>query len=112
MKRLMKVGRFAFILPYILMPIIVMMQYSVPIEEGFAYTFFFFFGIESPFVLLYPICWIISIICFILCAKENKRNQNKKGQMINTAAIILTLLWVVIQAILVIYTINNFRIGF
>lgn len=112
MKKLIRLGRFAYILPYLMMPLILMLGYAEGFSDAVVISFCLPFGIESPFVLLYPIGWIISIVCFILCAVENKRNHDRKAQIINSLLIGIAILIAVILVALIVYMINHFTIGF
>ena len=79
-KTLLKLGRFAFLLPYLIMPLLFLME-GTDIGSGFAAallcTFVLFAALESPIVLIYPICWIISVFCFIRYGKLLKAEQEQ-----------------------------------
>ncbi len=109
MNKLIKAGRFSYLLPYIIMPVVVMLAYHEDFQEAFIYSFLLFFGIESPLVILYPVSWIITIVCFIRCFIENKRNADRKAQIINTILILLTILWTIIHVLMIVQFLNNFH---
>ena len=102
-KKLLKAGRFAFLLPYIIMFSLFLAEGS-DIGSGFAAAllcaFVFFFALESPIVLIYPVCWIISIFCFIRygkllnaekdqAAEPEKHEQLEQEQSDNKGCLIL-----------------------
>ena len=108
--KVVKIGRFAYLLPYIIMPFIVMIAYKESIIEGFIFSYFMPFGIESPAIILYPISWISSLVCFILCAIASKKVQKGKGS--NIICAVITGIWIVIHIIMMIGFISSFTISF
>lgn len=107
-----KLGRFAFLLPYIVMPFLVMQLYHEDLDAGMLFAYFMPMGIESPVIILYPVCWIITIVSFILCAKECKQNDDKKGRKINRLILLFAAIWTIVHIIAVIRFIANFAIEF
>lgn len=85
---LIKIGRFAYFLPYIIMPLIVMALYQEEFSEAALLSFFLPFAIESSVIILYPLSWVTSVVCFILCAVESKRTG--KGKVANIIFAIIT----------------------
>ena len=109
---LKKIGRLAFLLPYIVMPFIVMLIYHEEYKTGMLFAYFMPMGIESPVIILYPVCWIISVVCFILCAKEAQKNSDKKGRTVNRILLILAILWTAVHIAAVIQFLRNFEMTF
>ena len=107
---LMKFGRFAWLLPYIILPFVVAIMYQNSIADGFLLTFFMPVGIESPAILFFPFCWLISLVCFILCGISAKKT--KKGKIGNIISIIVTALFTVIHVVIVLLFLLNFSISF
>lgn len=112
MNNLKKAGRLAFLLPYIVMPFLVMLLYHEDLDVGMLFAYFMPMGIESPVIILYPVCWIITIVSFILCAKENKRNNDKKGKLVNRLILLFAVIWTVVHIIACVHFIANFSIEF
>ena len=108
--KIFEIGRFAYLLPYIIMPFIVMTAYKETILSGFVYSYFMPFGIESPAIILYPVSWIASLVCFILCAIVSRKTNKGKGANIICAAV--TGIWIVIHIIMMIGFISSFTISF
>lgn len=108
--KVVKIGRFAYLLPYIIMPVIVMTAYKESILEGFVYSYFMPFGIESPAIILYPASWIASLVCFILCAIASRKTKNGKGT--NIICAVITGIWIVIHIALIVVFLSNFTIPF
>ncbi len=107
-----KFGRFAFILPYIIAPIVITMQYNEDIKEAFLYAFFLPFGIESPIIILYPVCWIITIASIITCHKSSKETGDKKEKRVNKIITGIIILIAVLIILAVIDFVRNFKIVF
>ena len=108
-----KFGRFAFILPYIITPIVLMLQYPEENKwDAFLYAFFLPFGIESPVIFLYPVCLTITVISLIICGKNSKKTDDKKEKRANKiiTGVIIGIIILVILA--VVDFIRNFRIVF
>ena len=58
---LMKVGRFAYLLPYLILPFVCMIAFHEDLPEAFLLTFFLPFGIESFAIILFPVSWLVSL---------------------------------------------------
>ena len=112
MKSLIKAGRFAFLLPYLIIPFVLGLTYSENLSEALTYTVFMPLGIESPVIILFPVCWIISAVCFVLCFSENRKNGDAQAQKRNLALLIFTAVLAVIHIIAVIAFGSNFQIHF
>lgn len=104
---LMKVGRFAYLLPYLILPFVCMIAFHEDLPEAFLLTFFLPFGIESFAILLFPISWLISIACFILCGKQSRKNNSRKEKVQNFVCAIITGVWATIHIGLIIFFIAN-----
>lgn len=107
-----KPGRFAFLLPYIVLPLFVMLFWHEELTEAVMFPYFLPFAIESPVIILYPVCWIITIVSFILCAKEAKQNNDKKARTVNRLLFAFAILWTVVHIIACVHFIANFTIEF
>ncbi len=107
-----KLGRFAFLLPYIVLPLFVMLFWHEELTEAVMIPYFLPFAIESPVIILYPVCWIVSIVSFILCAKECKRNNDQKGRKVNRLILLFAVIWTVVHIIACVHFIANFTIAF
>ena len=105
-----KIGRFAYLLPYIIMPLVVMIAYQEGLSGAFIYSYFLPFGIESPAIILYPLSWIVSLVCFILCAIASKKT--KKGKGANIICAVITGIWIIIHIILIVDFISNLTFTF
>ena len=110
MNNLKKAGRLAFLLPYIVMPFLVMQLYHEDLDTGMLFAYFMPMGIESPVIILYPVCCIITIVSFILCAKEAKQNNDKKARTVNRLLFAFAILWTVVHIIACVHFIANFTI--
>lgn len=108
--KVVKIGRFAYLLPYIIMPFIVMTAYKESILEGFIYSYFMPFGVESPAIILFPISWIASLVCFILCAIASRKTKTGKGT--NIICAVITGIWTVIHIVMIIGFLASFTIAF
>ena len=108
--KVVKIGRFAYLLPYIIMPVIVMIAYQEGLSEAFIFSYFLPFGIESPAIILYPVSWIASLVCFILCAIASRKTKNGKGT--NIICTVITGIWIVIHIALIVVFLSNFTIPF
>ena len=107
-----KPGRVAFLLPYLIIPIFAMLFEREDLQNAVLISYYLPFGIESPIIILFPLSWIVSAICFILCAKENKRNNDKKGKLVNRLLFAFAILWTVVHIIACVHFIANFTIEF
>ncbi len=107
-----KAGRFAFLLPYIIMPIIIMSVYGDGFDVGFVFAYFIPMGIESPAIIIYPICWILSIVSFIICAVNSKKYDNSKDKKTNIIIAVMAGIWTIVHIILIIIFMNDFTIKF
>ena len=112
MNKAAKLGRFAFIWPYIIVPIVIMTQWDEDFKEAFLYAFFLPFGIESPIIIIYPICWMITIVSLIICHKDSKKTGDKKEKRANIIITAVIILIVVLIILAVIDFIRNFKIVF
>lgn len=112
MNNLKKAGRLAFLLPYLIIPIFAMLFEREDLQNAVLISYYLPFGIESPIIILFPLSWIVSAICFILCAKENKRNNDKKGKIVNRLLFAFAILWTVVHIIACAHFIANFTIEF
>ena len=110
MQKLKKIGRLAFLLPYIIVPFILMLTWHEDFLSSLIFSYCLTMGIEFP-IILYPICWIVSIVCFVLCAKENKRNNDKKGKLVNRLLLAFAILWTIVHIATVIYSISSFTLA-
>lgn len=112
MNNLKKAGRLAFLLPYLIIPIFAMLFEGEDLQNAVLISYYLPFGIESPIIILFPLSWIVSAICFILCAKENKRNNDKKGKLVNRLILLFAVIWTVVHIIACVHFIANFSIEF
>ena len=112
MNNLKKAGRLAFLLPYLIIPIFAMLFEREDLQNAVLISYYLPFGIESPIIILFPLSWIVSAICFILCAKENKRNNDKKGKLVNRLILLFAVIWTVVHIIACVHFIENFTIAF
>lgn len=112
MNKLKKPGRLAFLLPYLIMPVYAMLIEHEDLQNAVLISYFLPFGIESPIIVLFPVCWIISLICFIACAKENKRNNDKKGKTVNRLLLLFTVIWTGVHIAAIIVFLRNFKLTF
>lgn len=112
MKKLFEIGRFTFLIPYILMPFLLMLLFREDFQEAAIFSYCLPFGIESPVVILYPLCWLITIVCiiavFVLCA----RSGDKKGILINCIILAVLILFVIVQAIVIVRFVAGFELTF
>ena len=105
MKNLIKIGRFAFLLPYFIMPIYCVLFENEYLETAILVSVLIPLLLDSPIVLVYPVCILISIICGIIsCKKDPKTKKTFIGIII---AIILMI--VLSIAVLVIF-LRNFKL--
>lgn len=111
MKKYLKIGQFAFLLPYFIMPLIIMAD-GEPFINAIVFSLFLFFGIEHPVVLIYPICWIISVYCFIRCVKDSKKESDQTEQAKSKGCLTLFIVIVILNIITVAAFIANFEIAF
>ncbi len=81
-KSLIKWGRFAFLIPYIVVPVFIMVKWQENFATALLLTFGLPMGIESPIVILFPAGWLITIICFILWKRitDGMDNHEEKGR--------------------------------
>lgn len=112
MNNLKKAGRLAFLLPYLIIPIFAMLFEREDLQNAVLISYYLPFGIESPIIILFPLSWIVSAICFILCAKENKRNNDKKGKLVNRLILLFAVIWTVVHIIACVHFLENFTIEF
>ena len=112
MNNLKKAGRLAFLLPYLIIPIFAMLFEREDLQNAVLISYYLPFGIESPIIILFPLSWIVSAICFILCAKENKRNNDKKGKLANRLILLFAVIWTIVHIIACVHFIENFTIEF
>ncbi len=112
MNNLKKAGRLAFLLPYLIIPIFAMLFEREDLQNAVLISYYLPFGIESPIIILFPLSWIVSAICFILCAKENKRNNDKKGKLVNRLILLFTVIWTIVHIIACVHFLENFTIEF
>lgn len=112
MKSLIKAGRFTFLLPYLIVPFVLGLTYSANLNEALTYTFFLPFGIESPVIIVFPVCWIISAVCFFLCFRENRSSGDAKAQKCNIILLIVTAVLAAVHVLLIIKFAENFHIAF
>ncbi len=112
MNNLKKAGRLAFLLPYLIIPIFAMLFEREDLQNAVLISYYLPFGIESPIIILFPLSWIVSAICFILCAKENKRNNDKKGKLVNRLILLFAVIWTIVHIIACVHFIENFTIEF
>ena len=112
MKKMKKVGRFFYLLPYIVMPILISLIWNESLRESILIAYFLPLGIESWIILLYPICWILTIISFVLCFIECKRNKDKKGILINLGLLGVWILWTIVHVIAIMDFLANFTLVF
>ena len=109
MNNLKKAGRLAFLLPYLIIPIFAMLFEREDLQNAVLISYYLPFGIESPIIILFPLSWIVSAICFILCAKENKRNNDKKGKLVNRLILLFAVIWTIVHIIACVHFIANFN---
>ncbi|MBP0974936.1 MAG: hypothetical protein J6P20_02600, partial [Oscillospiraceae bacterium] len=64
MNNLKKAGRLAFLLPYLIIPIFAMLFEREDLQNAVLISYYLPFGIESPIIILFPLSWIVSAICF------------------------------------------------
>ena len=112
MNNLKKAGRLAFLLPYLIIPIFAMLFEREDLQNAVLISYYLPFGIESPIIILFPLSWIVSAICFILCAKENKRNNDKKGKTVNRLLLGCTAIWTAVHIFAIIQFLRNFHLTF
>ena len=112
MKTLVKCGRFAYLLPYVVLPFFCMFFFNVDFGSAWILSYAIPFAVESPILLLFPVCWIISVICFVRTFRENKGTQDSKAQKRNVFYLLLTVLWTLIHIVLMFLFITNFRMNF
>ena len=112
METFRKPGRLAYLLPYLVLPVYAMLFEHEDLQNAVLITYFLPFGIESFVILLFPVCWIVSIVCFILCAKANKRNNDKKGKIVNRLLLLFTVIWTAVHIISIIQFLNSFTLTF
>ena len=110
MKKLIKLGRFAVFLPYLILPVSVAAAYRESLEVGLIYTFFMPLGIESPVILMYPVCFVISLICFVLCAWDAKRENDPKGRKQNWILLALVIAILLLNVLAAAHFIANFSL--
>ena len=112
MKELKKYGRFSFLIPYIIVPIFIVLRWKESATEALLISFFMPLAVESWIVLLYLICWIITIVSFVLCFRESRKNRDREKRKINWILLGIILCWVTIHVFLIINFIRNFKIVF
>ena len=112
MNNLKKAGRLAFLLPYLIIPIFAMLFEREDLQNAVLISYFLPFAIESPIIILFPLSWIVSAICFILCAKECKQNDDKKGRKVNRLILLFAIIWTLVHIIACVHFIANFTIEF
>lgn len=112
MKKMKKVGRFFYLLPYIVMPILISLIWHEELRDSFIIAYCLPLAIESWVVILYPICWILTIISFVLCFIECKRNKDKKGILINLGLLGVWILWTIVHVIAIMDFLANFTLVF
>ena len=82
MKNIIKFGRFAFILPYIIAPILCVVFENEDQGDALFISFLLPFFIDGPVMLLYPICFGITIFCVLRYRKiirnEKQNNASEK----------------------------------
>ena len=72
---MVKWGRFAFLLPYIVLPPFISSLYNISLLQAALINYLLPLTIEPYILILYPICWIISIACYI--EHENMLRSSK-----------------------------------
>ena len=112
MSRFAKFGRFSFIIPYIVMPVMITLCFNGSFSDALVYSVFMPFSIESPLIILYPICWILTVVCFVYCFIESRKNGDKKAKTVNIILFATFILLFVIHMILIADFIANFEIVF
>ena len=95
MQKLLKIGRFAFIIPYLVMPFCVMAAYHVDLEEAMRFAYLMPFGLETWCAVLYPIGWLITIVCLILCHRTAKKDGDTAALKVNTVITVIAV-WVAV----------------
>ena len=98
---LMKIGRFAYLLPYPVLLVACLVFEHEDLATTLLLLFFVPYAIESYLVFLIPVCWIISIACFILCVIQAKKNKSRKEKVQNTVCGIISGIWAVIRIAMV-----------
>ena len=107
---LMKVGRFAYLLPYLILPFVCMIAFNEDLPEAFLLTFFLPFGIESFAIILFPVSWLVSLACFILCGKQSRKNKSRKEKIQNIVCAIITGVWATLHIGIIIIFLLNLRV--
>ena len=105
MNKLIKIGRFAFLLPYLIMPIYCVLFENEYLETAILVSMLIPLLLDSPIVLVYPGCILISIICGIISSK--KEPKTKKTFI---GIIIAIIMMIVLHKTMLVIFLRNFKL--
>ena len=109
MKKLVKWGRFAFLLPHLILPFYVAAVYNENFDSGgLTLAFLIPFAIKSPLTLLYPVCLAVSLLCFLLCARDCKRKNDAAERKRNRIFLALAIAFPLLACIGAAYLLSGF----
>jgi len=111
-KMVFKIGRFAYLLPYAVMPAVAMICYDEPLADSILLTFAFPYAIESYVILIYPVCWLFSLISFILCFIAAIKSKEKKSIILNIVFAGITVVWTVLHIIIMVLALSQLTLVF
>lgn len=112
-EKLAKIGRFLFLLPYILGPFIIYGNgKKMRFLKAFIRSWFAPFKIKMPLTLVYPFCWVVAIVSLVICIKSVKNTDGKNLDLrkysadknINTVLFCVAVVFAALQIISLIYT--------
>lgn len=108
--KLMKIGRFAYLLPYPVLLVVCLVFEHEDLALTLLLIFLAPWAIESFLVFLIPVCWIISVACFILCGIHARKNKSRQEKAQNTVCGIISGIWAVIRIAMVVWFFLNITV--
>ena len=96
MKKLVKAGRWAFLLPYIIAPAVILITANVSLSDTLRATWlhpliYLTLFDDKLLLCVYPLCYLITIICLCICSAD------KEGKKLNRIIACIFMLLVIIR---------------
>ena len=108
--KFVKYGRFAFVIPYIIVPFFLMFGFGYDFASATVLALFMPFGIGFTLFAIYPVCWLISIACCVVDAKM-RSEFGERIRTINTRTLVFIGMWIVVYLASVVFFVSNFSLS-
>ncbi|MBO4459540.1 MAG: hypothetical protein J5715_00365 [Clostridiales bacterium] len=107
-----KIGRFSYLLPYLVLPFVAMIFYEEELQEALLLSFFLPFAIESPVLVLFPLCWSFTVLSFVMCFIYAHKSGKRKDMVLNIVFLVILFVFATIHIAFIFLFLTNLRFTF